>query len=399
MKIAIIGGGAAGLVAAITCQSKGNEVTIMEGNDKLGKKLLLTGNGRCNYFNDDFSIKHYHSNNLDILDSIITEDNKQKVLSFFTSIGIIPKIVNGYYYPVTNQATTIVESLYNEIKRLGIKVLFNTKITSIKKQDNFLLNDEYEFDKVIIATGSYAASKTGSDGLGYQIAKDFAHSIIKPLPALVQLHSDMKYMKDWSGIRSDVIIKMYENNNYIREEKGEIQLTDYGISGICVFQLSRDIVLGIDNNKEEKVYINFIPWLETNTLDYLEDRNKMMHNPNVQNLLDGLLNYKLVNMILKKNHINNNALFSKLSIQEKRDICNDLDNFRVNITGYNDFEKAQTCSGGIPLSEININTFESHNQSGLYFIGEILDVDGECGGFNLGFAWLSGLLVGEHIND
>ena len=399
MKIAIIGGGASGIVAAITCKKNGNDVTIIEGNDKLGKKLLVTGNGRCNYFNDDFSINHYHSSDIDLLKPLINDENKNKVLDFFYSIGIIPKVIDGYYYPVTNQATTILESLHNEIKRLGINILLNTKVNSIKYDNKFIINDELEFDKVIIACGSKAAPKTGSDGVGYQIAELFNHTIIKPLPALVQLKSDMKYMKDWSGIRTDATIKMYENDEYIKEERGELQLTDYGISGICTFQLSRDIVIGLDSNKKEQIYINFIPWLKSNTLEYLEGRNEMMHNPSVQDLLDGMLNYKLVNMILKKNHINNSALYNKLSISEKRDICNDLDNFKVNIIGYNSFDKAQTCSGGIPLSEINIKTFESNKQSNLYFIGEILDVDGECGGYNLGFAWLSGILVGEHIND
>ena len=243
MKIAIIGGGASGLVAAIICKSKGHDVTILEGNDKLGKKLLVTGNGRCNYFNDDFSINHYHSSNLDLLKPLINDKNKDKVLSFFDSIGIVPKVIDGYYYPVTNQATTIVESLSNEIKRLGIKILFNTKVTSIKYDNKFIINDKYEFDKVIVASGSCAAPKTGSDGLGYQIAKIFSHGIIKPLPALVQLHSDIKYMKDWSGIRTDAIIKMYENDEYVKEETGEIQLTDYGISGICTFLSGKNKLL------------------------------------------------------------------------------------------------------------------------------------------------------------
>lgn len=396
MNIAIIGGGAAGLICSIKAANS-NSVTIYEKNNKCGKKILVTGNGKCNYFNNDFTISHYNSTNLDILSTIINENNKEKVLSFFESIGIVPKIVNGYYYPVTNQAITIKEALVNEAKLRGVKFSYETEITDIKYENNkFILNNSIFADKVVLATGSKAAPNTGSDGIGYILASKFNHTIIKPLPALVQLEANEKYLKDWAGIRSDVKIKLYENDKFIKEEIGEVQLTDYGISGICVFQLSSYIVRNISNNKEN-LYINFLPWLDGNINEYLYNRNNIMKDRTISELLDGLLNYKLVNLILSKNKIDNNKKYNELSKEEISKICNDLVNFKLNITGYKDFDKSQVASGGIPLLEIDINSFESLKQKGLYIIGELLDVDGNCGGYNLGFAWLSGIIAGENI--
>lgn len=397
MNIAIIGAGASGLVCAIKA-SKNNKVTIYEKNNKVGKKILVTGNGKCNYFNDDFDITKYNSNNIDILSTIITENNKNKVLDFFNSIGIVPKVVNGYYYPVTGQAITVKEALLNEAKVRGVNIVLDTDITNIEYKNNkFILNNSIEVDKVVLSTGSKAAPLTGSDGMGYILASKFNHSIIEVLPSLVQLKGNEKYFKDWAGIRSDVKLSLYENNNYIKSMEGEIQLTDYGISGICVFQLSSYIIKGLNKNNKEVVSINFLPWLDKDIHEYLLDRNNSMSNRTISELLDGLINYKLVNLILSINKIDNNKKYNELSSNDINNICNCLIDFKVNITGYNSFDKAQVCSGGIPLTEININTFESNKQSGLYIIGELLDVDGMCGGYNLGFAWLSGLIAGENI--
>ena len=399
MRVGIIGGGASGLVCAIKA-SINNEVTIYEKNSKCGKKILITGNGRCNYFNDDFTISHYNSDSIDILETIITEENKNKVLEFFDSIGIIPKIINGYYYPVTGQAITINEALIIEARLRGVKIITDCDIKDIEYNDKYIIktNDrEYYADALVLALGSYSAPKTGSDGKGYEFAKKFGHSIIKPTPALVQLIGNDSFYKEWSGIRTDVKLSLYEDNMFVKEEVGEIQLTDYGISGICVFQLSGRIVNGIDNNKKEVVSINFLPWLNNDIYKFLVNRNNTMKNRKVTEILDGLINYKLVNLILKKNKIDVNTMFNTLTDNQIKTICQDLIAFKVNIIGSKGFEASQVTKGGIPLDEININTFESLKQEKLFIIGELLDVDGNCGGYNLGFAWLSGIIAGENI--
>lgn len=396
MKVAVIGGGASGLVCSIFASSN-NSVTLFEKNNICGKKILITGNGKCNYFNDDFNINNYHSNDIDILSKIITDDNKKRILDFFNSIGIVPKITNGYYYPISSQSTTIEQSLIIEAKNLGVNIVCNYDVVKIDYVNNkYIINDEFEFDALVVSTGGLAAPKTGSTGFGYEIGKQFNHSIIDTYPALVQLKGNSKYFKDWAGIRSDVLIKHYENNKYITESEGEIQLTDYGVSGICIYQLSSKIIRGLNNGLDETIYINFLPWVN-NIKEYLDSRNKLLKNRNIQELLDGLLNYKLVNMILRKNKIENTNKYEELNNSQLNNLINDLTNYRVDITDYNDFDKAQVTSGGIPLSEININTFESLKQNNLYFIGEVLDVDGNCGGYNLAFAWLSGIIAGESI--
>ncbi len=402
MKIGIIGGGASGLMSAIiSCNGK-NEVTIYEKNNKCGKKLLITGNGRCNYFNDDFTINHYNSNNIDILENIINEDNKNIILDIFNSIGIVPRVLNNYYYPISNQSSTIQQALITEAKLRGVKFIYDTEITNITYDNKFIIHtnsNKYYADKLVLATGSKSAPKTGSDGLGYKLAKEFGHSIITPLPSLVQLIGNEKYFKDWAGVRSDVRVTLYENDKYVKEVSGEIQLTDYGVSGICIFQLSSKIVRGLYNKNREVIEINFLPWLDENINSYFDKRSNLLKNRSILELLDGLLNYKLVNLILKKNKIDSNKLYSELTSLEKNNLFDDLVRFKLEIIDNKGFEFSQVTSGGIPLDEININTMESKKQKDLYIVGELLDVNGECGGYNLGFAWLSGILAGKDIGE
>ena len=255
--IVIVGGGAAGLISAIHTKTSTNKVTILERNSQCGKKILATGNGKCNYWNIDQNIKHYHSNNEELLEQIITKEIQDKVINFFNSLGIVPKIKNGYYYPFSNQATTIKNALLTEVNEKDIEIRQDFLVESIEKEDNHFIiissNEIIKADKVIIATGSCASPKTGSDGIGYKLLKRLSHTVIEPKPALVQLKTTGNFLKEWAGIRTDVKVSLYENDKLIKEESGEIQLTDYGISGICVFNLSRFISRGLlDNKKEEK---------------------------------------------------------------------------------------------------------------------------------------------------
>lgn len=402
MKIGIVGGGAAGLVAAIQAKNNCNDVTIYEKNSSCGKKLLVTGNGRCNYFNEQFDVTHYHSMNIDILKTIITNENKQKVLAFFHSIGIVPRIVNGYYYPISNQAITVEQALIVEAQSRGINIINDVEIKEIEYHNKFVLkayDREYYADKIVLATGSKSAPKTGSDGLGYELAQSFKHHIIKPLPALVQLRGNDHFLKEWAGVRTEASLSYKENGKFIKESKGELQLTNYGVSGICVFQLSSQIIRSLDAGSKVSLFINFVPWLTDDCLTYLTQRNNLLKKRTISQLLDGILNYKLVNLILKKNRINKDELFENLSYEKKSSISHDLTSFEFVVTGYNDFDSSQVCSGGVPLNEINIHTMESKYQKGLYIVGELLDVDGECGGYNLGFAWLSAILAGDSIKE
>ncbi len=405
MKVIVIGGGASGLVSAIFAAKSGNEVVILERNNTCGKKILMTGNGKCNYWNSNQDLEHYHSMNKELLPQIITSKIQDEVKNFFETIGIVPKVKNGYYYPYSNQATSIQTALILEAKLSGVKIENDIYVEDIIKQENNYCiktnNKDYLADKVIIATGSKAAPKTGSDGNGYELIKKLGHSIIKPLPALVQLKGSENYFKEWAGIKQDVKVSLLENDMIIKEEIGEIVLTDYGISGICIMQLSGLIARGLDSEKKETIIINFAPWIGNTTEDFIkwmEERSKKVLNRNITELLDGILNYKLVNLLIKKSKIKQETKWQELDEHSKIILARSIMTFHQEIVATNSFDKAQVCSGGVPLTEINIKTMESLKNKGLYIVGELLDVNGDCGGYNLGFAWMSGILAGKDIS-
>ena len=391
MKIGIIGGGISGVICAIKA-SPNNDVTIIEGNDKLLKKLLLTGNGRCNYFNSNMDISNFNSSSN--LDNFITEDNIKKVIDFYDSIGIIPKIKNGYYYPYSNTALSIKEALEKELENNDVNIILNTKVTDVRKyNDKFYIND-MAFDKIVISTGSMAYPKTGSDGIGYELLNNFNLKVIDPLPALTPIIGSESYFNDWNGIRCEAKVSLYENNTFIKEEIGELQLTSYGLSGICIFNLSSLVARGINKGKKETIHINFLPFVD-NIESFLIDRNKKLKNRNIMELLEGLLNYKLVKVILKKSNIKEDIIFDK--IKNKKDLYNNLIDFCMDVEDIKGYDFSQVCSGGLDLNEINLNTMETNNIKGLYVIGELLDIDGLCGGYNITVATLSGILAGENI--
>lgn len=400
--VIIIGAGASGIVSSIFAKKSNNRVIVLERNDKSLKKLLMTGNGRCNYMNESYSIKNYHSEDIDIVDKIISSDNIEMVKEFFDSIGVIPKIKNGYFYPYSNQAITIKNMLEEKALSLGVEIKYNSLVTDINKvNDKFevICNDEKIYcDNLVIATGSRAYQITGSDGLGYKFLSKFNHTIVDVVPALVQLTSDFKYLKLWDGVRSDVALELFEDDKFIDTESGEIQLTNYGISGICTFNLSHYVTRGINNHKYT-ISINFVPFIDTLITPWMDDYSKKNSNKNIYSLLEGLLNTKLIDIILKVSNIDGNRYYKDLSNEEKLILCKNLKGLKINITGSKGFDSSQICSGGVKLSEIDYNTFESKLVSNLYITGELLDMNGVCGGYNLTTCWISGILSGKAIGD
>ena len=402
MKIIVVGGGCSGVVAAINAKNKDNEVVILERNNTLLKKLLLTGNGRCNYFNEIYSIDNYHSNNMDLVNDFISDKNITMSKEFFDNLGIVPKIKNGYYYPYSNQAVSIKDILANEVNRLGIKVIYDTYVEDIEKEDKFIIktnNEEYICDKLILSTGSFAYPKTGSDGHGYSILEKLGHTIIKPVPALVQLNANSKYLKDWDGVRSDVYLELFEDGEYLTKEEGEIQFTNYGISGICTFNLSHFISRGLEENKKYVVKINFVPFIKTLISPWLYEYANKNKEKDIYELLEGFLNKKLIPIILKESNIKSSKKYDELTKEEKVKLINSLRHFKVEITSTKGFDSSQVCNGGVSLDEININTMESKIVKDLYIIGELLDINGNCGGYNLTECWISGILSGKSIGE
>ena len=382
MKIIIIGSGASGLAAGISLLRCGYDVTILERNNISGKKLLLTGAGRCNFFNSDQNIIHYHSSDKDILAKIITSDNIHLVEDFITSLGIVPKVKDGYYYPFANQAYNMKELLERTYLDLGGKIKYNYLVEKIEKKSSlFLINDTISCDKLILATGSKAYKMTGSDGIGYQLAKKFNHHIVKVLPSLTSLITREK--TNLKGVRVDAKVTLYEDGVKVREELGQVQFTDYGLSGICIFNLSYYAVKGLNKNKKEVITIDLMPFM-----DKVSFKNKKVYD-----LLLGFLPNKMIDYILKTLDISKDVYYEDLSNDKKQELTKILKGMEFNITSYKEFDFSQVCSGGVSLREINPLTMESIFVKNLYIIGELLDVNGDCGGYNLTFAFLTGILT------
>lgn len=394
IKIAVIGGGASGLVASIYAKNNNTIVDIYEKNEELGKKILVTGNGRCNYFNEDFTTDKFYSFNKYDLSNIINNNMKDKILTFFSSIGIIPSIKNGYYYPSSYKANSIRLSLTEEVYSKGINVFTNSFVTDILYNDNencfyICINNEYKkYDKVILSTGSCAYVKSTNS---YDLIKKY-HDITPLLPSLVPLIGKGDYFKLWNGVRCNCEISLLDKT--ILKESGEIQLTDYGISGICVFNLSGFINKMLYQKKNVFVSINFIPFIKNDYYKWFNSRKKLLSDRTIYEFLVTILNEKLVDTILYVTNISKDKIVNELNSNEIDNIISNLTSFKLEIISSKDFSRAQVCNGGINLNEINTNTMESLKIKNLYITGEILDVCGMCGGYNLGFAFITGLLAG-----
>ena len=249
-----------------------------------------------------------------------------------------------------------------------------------------------------MATGSKACPKTGSDGNGYTLTESFGHTVVPVLPSLVPLKTKGKFLKEWSGIRTDVNISLYVDGVKLKEEYGEIQLTDYGISGICVFNLSSLANINLAKERKVLVKINFIPWVVSiNTFINFIDNQYNKNKKDIMSLLEGILNYKLVSVLLKEIGVSIDTTFDDLTSNDLEKIYKQLSQFELEIIGSQDYDKAQVCSGGVSLLEVDMNTMQSKLVDDLYFTGEILDVDGDCGGYNLAFAWVSGMIAGKEV--
>ncbi len=399
MDAIVIGAGASGLTCAITLARKGLSVTIFEKLESSAKKILVTGNGRCNYWNEDFDNKYFHSNNQEFINEVNTERNRKEVLSFFDGLGIVPFIKNGYYYPMSMQASSIKDVLLDEVKKLGIKIVNNSEVINVKKMnDKFFIETTTGgavSDYLVVATGSNAYYK--GKNLGYDLCKSFGHNIIDTLPSLVQLVGVGDYFNIWAGIRNNSKVSIYVDNELIKEETGELMLTDYGISGICVFNISGIAAKSLHQNKNVEVGINFLPNID-NLKTFLEERSNKV-DKELDKFFEGILNKKLIDIILKRTNLKSNLKYKELNDIEKESLIKNLSSFKVKIIDTKDFSNAQVSSGGVDTKEINPQTFESKLCKGLFIIGEVLDVDGDCGGYNLGFAWLSGIVAGRSVNS
>lgn len=403
-RIAIIGGGASGMVAAITAAREGAKVVIIEQKDRIGKKILSTGNGRCNLTNEYMVPECFHGGNPKLVKNVLKKFDVNDTLEFFEKLGLVTKIKHGgYIYPYSEQATTVLDLLRMELERLQVNVMLNTKAISIQKRSrDFLIetNDQsVKCDALILAAGGKASSVLGSDGSGYALAKSLGHTMVPVLPALVQLKCKGSFFKQLSGIRTEAYIKVAIGEETVAEDRGELQLTNYGISGIPVFQISRSVSYALYEEKKVAVEIDFIPSMESETLyAFFKTRIKTHRTQTAFDYMVGMFHKKLNRVLLKRAGIAPETNVSELTEANLNGLVQACKAFRVQVEDTNSFEHAQVCAGGINASEVDIATLESNCTPGLYLSGEILDVDGICGGYNLQWAWSTGYIAGMHAS-
>ena len=317
-KVVVIGAGASGIIAALKASEK-NEVILLESSDKCGKKILLTGNGRCNYWNNNININKYQTDDINKLEDILK--NKDDVLNYLYNLGIYPKIKNDLYYPYSNQASSIEQIFINELNKRNIIIKTNYKIKEIIKKEKFIIKSDIEeitSDKLIIATGSKALNKT--DDTMFNILKKFNHKINPVLPSLVPLKTNKE---DWNGVRCDALVNLYINDKLVKQESGEIQLTDYGVSGICIFNISNIVSKNSYLKNKINLKINFLPTIN-NVYQFIEKRNKLLNNYNIEELLESLLPYKLLFVILKKSKIKKEEYWNNLNIEQQNNLCKNI---------------------------------------------------------------------------
>lgn len=403
-QVAVIGGGASGLTAAIWAARSGASAVIIEHTDRVGKKLLSTGNGRCNLTNSRMEERCYHSGAAGFPMEAIRQFGWKDTIKWFSSMGVLCKSrMETYYYPISDQASAILDVLRLECQRLGVQMLLEWKPEKVlaekKKGRPFFLimgnQGKITADSLIFACGSKAAPFTGSDGSGYELAKMMGHRIIKPLPALVQLRCQGKYYKQLAGIRTEVRLWLAAAGKKEAEEEGELQITDYGISGIPVFQISRFAARALDEGKKVQVFIDFLPFMdEEETRIFLNERFVRFGDRNGEDFLTGIVNKKLAQVLLKMAGIPADKPVCNASKRQRETLFLGLKQYEALVSSVNPFANAQICCGGVDVSEVNPRTMESLLIPELFFAGEILDVDGICGGYNLQWAWSSGKIAG-----
>lgn len=403
-QIIIIGAGAAGLTAAIFAARRGANVTVLEHTDKAGKKILSTGNGKCNITNKFQDASCYRGSDSSFAMEVLKKFSEKDTIDFMESLGILCKEKNGYIYPRSEQAATVRDGLLMECRNLGVVIEYQVDLQKIQRENHFFTllaqtangHKVYQCQKLILAAGSKAAPNTGSDGSGYELAKSLGLKVIKPLPALVQLRCQEGIYKEAAGVRCHAAVAVNVNGEMVCGEEGELQITNYGISGIPVMQLSRFAVKALDARKQVTAVIDFFPEMEEEELQ-LRLTNMVRHFPkrNMEDILAGFLNRKLAAALLKEMGMKKNKAAAWCDDSYIQGMGTFLKSYKTQVIGANSFKEAQVCQGGVATTEINSCTMEAKKIPGLYLAGEVLDIDGTCGGYNLQFAWTTGAIAGK----
>lgn len=385
-RVVIIGGGASGLMATIQAARAGAAVTVLEQNKKTGKKILATGNGRCNLTNIRQEPSCYRSADPQFPWKILRKFSFSDTIRFFSELGIYTRNRNGWMYPYSDQASSVARVLEMEALYRKVKIKTNQQVWGIRKeQGEFLVETDswnYPCDRVIIACGGCASQVEGSSDSGYQLARQLGHEIIEPMPALVPLRCRGDYFSGWAGVRMEGTVSLEIESRIFLREKGELLFTDYGISGIPVFQISRYAVRACREGCRVRCRLDLMPDLSPDELlTLMNTRKASCPYKSVRELLVGLVPEKMIPILAKEN-------------DAVEGVVRNLKDWVVPVKDGHSFRQAQVCSGGVNTSELT-EDMESRLVKGIYFAGEVADVDGPCGGYNLQWAWSSGAVAGK----
>lgn len=404
-RVLVAGAGASGLMAAIFAARAGAKVTILEAMDRPGRKLLMTGNGRCNLTNMDTQLSAaYRGGDPSFAGKIISRFDAEAVRSFFLELGLLTMQRGDCVYPYTNQASSVLEVLLAETRRLNVTIKLTEKIETIQHQDGIwkvrTATWTYQADRLILCCGSKCIPATGSDGSGYTLARSVGLKLNRVTPSLVPLICEGKFLSQLAGVRCPACITLYrrmagQKEQMLGSEAGELQWTAYGISGIAVFQLSGYAAAARDTDKV-RVSIDFLPqYSDEEVLSLLRRCAQRLGKEHLPTLLRGILPEKLIPVLLNRAGFSPKQACSSLQEEDLQKLLLTCRQFSMAVKGTKSFDVCQVCAGGVSCSELNTDTLECLAIPGLYLAGELVDVDGPCGGYNLQWAWSSGFVAGS----
>lgn len=410
-EIAVIGAGASGLMAALSAaeeqkkQHRPVSVLLLESAQKPGRKLLATGNGRCNLVNARMELRRFHG---DVREAktVLESYPPAAVVRRFQSLGLLCREEEeGRVYPNSGQASAVLNTLLYHLSALGVEILCQWPVTSLLPEGrgfriaSLPAGEQVLAKKVVLASSGKAAPQLGSDGSGYALAQRLGHSLTPCFPALVPVCCDKKRVRPLQGMRARGKVSLWQGKTLLGEESGEIQFTEYGLSGICVFQLSRHLAKWQTQGASSPpmtLVLDLLPNMTEQELTaLLRYRQRILPNSGAADALSGIINQKVGQQIVRESVENAERTLEELSPKELEAAARRAKSFSFPITGIQDWSRAQVTAGGIPLKEFFSETLESKKCPGLYLCGEILNLDGDCGGYNLHWAWASGMAAGK----
>ena len=396
MKVCVIGGGAAGMMAAVTAADCGHQVTLLERHARVGRKLMATGNGRCNLTNRHAAPQHYHGEDRDFCTYALSAFDVDATLEWFSSHGLVTVTEDsGRVYPYSNMAGSVLDVLRYALEREDIDLRAGCTVTRIRRRgDGFTVESDqgtFSADKVILCAGGAAGSKVGGVMDGYQLGKQLGHHRTALYPSLVQLKTDPTYPRALKGVKAEARVRILRGGEVLAENRGEILFTEYGVSGPAIFEISRAAATGGDGLAVE---LDFLPdWDNAATTEWLRQRRDASGTREAGTLLSGTLHSRLGQMVCKAAGFTSQSA-DTLTDADLTKIARCLRAFTLEVQGVCGFDQAQVTAGGLRTGEFFPETMESRLVPGFYACGEVLDIDGDCGGYNLQWAWSSAHLAG-----